>query len=266
MDASASYEIIGHRTTRLPVLFLHGFLGNRAEWRDLARSLSEGSMCLLIDLPGHGQNNQLQVPGFTLDDWTNSLSVLLRQLDIPKVNIVGYSMGGRLALCFATAFPDHCHRMILESASPGLKTELERNERIRSDEHLVRRLEEHGLESFLDFWYDQPLFASLGKRSHLLADLKERRLNNDPAGLAASLRVLGTGRQPSLWDSLGKIGVPLLLLAGEKDAKYSRIARQMADLCPKAEVRIISDTGHNVHLEQPEQFKCAVQDFLITGK
>jgi 2-succinyl-6-hydroxy-2,4-cyclohexadiene-1-carboxylate synthase len=118
---------------------------------------------------------------------------------------------------------------------------------------------------FLAFWYDQPLFATLKGRPDLLTGLKQRRLNNDSEGLVASLRVLGTGQQPSFWNSLDKINMPLLLIVGEEDTKFTHIARQMGDLCPNAEVRIIPDTGHNVHLEQPEQFRCALRDFLITG-
>ena len=146
--------------------------------------------------------------------------------------------------------------------SPGLRTASERKKRVREDNLLADKLEGEGLEAFLEHWYSRPLFKTLEDHPDLRAALLNLRRQNDPAQLAASLRMMGTGRQPSLWERLSKCSTPLLLLAGSRDPKFSAVARQMAHLCPVAQSRIIPGAGHNVHVENPAAFTREVRQFL----
>ncbi len=262
MATPLCYNLIGVDKTKPVLLFLHGFLGDRTEWADLAESFSDDYRCLLVDLPGHGENRSLDENDYTIQNCAQALLQLLDKFDIDRANILGYSMGGRLALYFAATFPKRCSRVILESSSPGLKTKSERDERAESDQELAAKLEREGLDIFLKEWYDKPMFAALKVHPGKLSGLLEQRRQSDPAGLAMSLRIMSTGKQPSLWDRLNEINLPLLLLAGEKDLKFSGIAHSMADLCPTAEVCIIAKAGHNVHIERPEQFVRIACDFL----
>ena len=262
MATSLCHYLIGADRTKPVILFLHGFLGSRGDWIDLVKPFSDDYRCLLVDLPGHGENRSLPENDYTIQGCTQALLHLFDKLDIDRANILGYSMGGRLALYFAVTYPDRCHRVILESSSPGLKTKLERDERVGNDEELAAKLELEGLDVFLKEWYDKPIFATLKEHPGKLSRLLEQRRQSDPAGLALSLRIMGTGKQQSLWDRLNEINLPLLLLAGEQDIKFSGIASAMADLCPTAEVCIIANAGHNVHIEQPEQFVRVALDFL----
>jgi 2-succinyl-6-hydroxy-2,4-cyclohexadiene-1-carboxylate synthase len=262
MATPLCYNLIGTDKTKPVLLFLHGFLGDRTEWVDLAESFSDDYRCLLVDLPGHGENRSLDENDYTIQNCAQALLQLLVELEIDKADLLGYSMGGRLALYLAVTFPKRCRRVILESSSPGLKTKSERDERAGNDRELATKLEREGLDVFLNEWYDKPIFATLKEHPGKLSGLLKQRRRSDPAGLAMSLRLMSTGRQPSLWDKLSKINLPLLLLAGEKDLKFSGIAHSMADLCPTAEVRIIANAGHNLHIEQPEQFVRIARDFL----
>ncbi len=250
-----------------PVLFLHGFLGSAQDWCDIATPISEGHWCIAIDLPGHGKTVVNGSEGnYRMENCTNGLVHFLDSLGIDKCNIVAYSMGGRLALYMVINFPNRFERVVLESASPGLKTEQERQDRRARDNILAKRLEKDSLEQFLNEWYDQPLFATLKQDKKWFARFLTNRIDNSKSGsttgLATSLRMMGTGVQPSLWDQLKKIQARLLLIVGEKDDKFKRIAAEMAPRCPKASIYIVEDAGHNVHWEKAGEYARLVKGFL----
>jgi 2-succinyl-6-hydroxy-2,4-cyclohexadiene-1-carboxylate synthase len=158
-------------------------------------------------------------------------------------------MGGRLCLQLALDRPEVMHRLALVSASPGLADDAERAARREADERLAQEIERDGVDAFLERWLAQPLFASLPRDR---AGIEERRAHNTVETLTSQLRVLGQGAQPSNWDRLGELRMPVLLIAGERDAKYVDLAHRMADAVPRARVEVIPGAGHACHLEQPE--------------
>lgn len=199
--------------------------------------------------------------------WRHSLEAVEGELDRlagrGPLDLVGYSMGGRLALAFAARNPDKVRRLVLESASPGLATEEERAARRDADEALARRVERDGVEAFVDHWEALPLFES----QRALPDevrIRHRalRLLNSPASLAASLRGLGTGALPSFWGSLPRLRVPVLVVVGGLDGKFHDIGRRMAEALPLGRLAVVGDAGHTVHLERPEAWLGAVVPFL----
>ncbi len=247
------------------VVFLHGFLGRAQDWGDVISSFSNEFWCLAVDLPGHGKtvvNGSEET--YQMENCATGLVNFLDSLDIGKCDIVAYSMGARLALYMAANFPQRFERVVLESASPGLRTEQERQDRRARDNRLGQRLETDPLEQFLKEWYDQPLFASLRKDKGRFSRLLAGRMDNNKAGLATSLRMMGTGIQPSLWDDLHKIKAHLCLIVGEKDDKFRRIAAEMAPKCPKASVCIVEGAGHSVHWEKTEEYVRIVKSFLLS--
>ena len=260
-----SYRVYG-QSNRPAVLLLHGFLGSKNDWHEVAAALFSNYYVIAVDLPGHGDS----VDGFSEQDYATAgcANLLIDLLDALKVRIctpIGYSMGGRLALFVAIYHPDRCHALVLESASPGLRTEQERAERRANDNALADRILSISLEQFLTEWYAQPLFESLRNAAHYDGLLK-RRQHNYPHGLALSLRQMGTGVQPSLWERLSELKVPALLLTGERDLKFTRIAQEMAASLPHCSTTTLKNAGHTLHFETPANYIAAVQRFLSERK
>lgn len=246
-----------------PIVFLHGFMGSSADWSSVMEALSDSFHCIAVDLPGHGDSVGLPDPKtYTMNGAARMLLDLFTETGIEKAHIVGYSMGGRTGLYFAVHHPGRCRKLVLESASPGLDHEDDRRDRRGVDEARAQRLETGDLAEFLEEWYRQPLFATYRERPELLQRMLETRGQNDPEELARSLRGMGTGRQPSLWDALVDFQIPVLAVAGALDGKYVETAERMAVLMPNTRTAIIPNAGHNVHAERPDVYTDIVKDFL----
>lgn len=243
------------------ILFLHGFLGSGEEWEEIIALLGDRFQCLTVDLPGHGRSaSSDRRRSWSMENTAKAVIALLQRLGIRECFLAGYSMGGRLALYLTLAYPQYFAKAILESASPGLKTEPERRERIARDEQLARRLEAGDFREFLHGWYRQPLFQTLVQHPRF-EEIFQNRLQNDPRGLAKSLRDMGTGAQPSLWEQLPGNKIPLLLVVGEKDAKFRALAGEMAEHCRAIRIETIAGCGHNVHVENAGAFAEALIKF-----
>lgn len=246
-----------------PTVLLHGFTGSSRSWGDpVVHGLRSRRVDpILVDLPGHGARVDPGEGGVGLDDVTAVVDQATA--DLSEYDLVGYSMGGRLALHVALARQGRIRRLVLESASPGLAREAERAERRAADAELASRIERDGVESFVDAWSAMPLFAS---QRTLPRETRERvrrlRLANRPSALAAVLRTLGTGVLPSLWDRLRELTIPVLLVTGALDTKFVRIAREMSNRLPDAWSVNVPGVGHTVHLEAPHAWLDAVTPFL----
>ncbi len=247
-----------------PLLLLHGFTGSIEAWgQELLGGLSRHRQVIAVDLLGHGGSSDCSDPArFTFEEMLQDILDVLDALGLASVSWLGYSMGGRLALGGAVRQPDRVSSLILESASPGLASENERRARRRADEALAEGILRGGMEAFVDHWMGLPLFATQGKLPpKVREEQRARRLKNRPESLAACLRGMGTGAQPSFWDDLPKIRIPTLLMAGEEDGKFSRIAREMARVMPRARLHLIPRAGHTIHLENPLAWLAAVTTF-----
>lgn len=247
-----------------PLLLLHGFTGSTATWRALAERLAPGVRSIAVDLIGHGQSDAPEHPArYTMAHCVADLLALLDRLGLDQAAVLGYSMGGRVALQLAAAAPERVDALLLESASPGLASPAERAARAAADDALADTIEHDGLEAFVAYWQQLPLWASQAALpAPVRAQLRAQRLHNHPRGLANSLRGMGAGRQTSLWQQLSMLEMPALLLAGALDTKYAAIARQMADAMPRANLVIVPAAGHAIHLEQPGVFIDHVIRFL----
>ncbi len=261
--AGLDYILSGdpHRPT---ILFLHGFMGSGADWADTTSALDEHFCCIAPDLPGHGRSLGLLPEEYTMEGAARMLRDLLDGLEISRATLIGYSMGGRLALYFALRYPERCSGLVLESASPGIEDAAGRKARRHADEERARRLESGDFEEFLEDWYRQPLFASLARHEGLAQEIIEVRLRNDPRELARSLRGLGTGRQPSLWGNLPRLTIPVLAIAGELDEKFVGISRRMAAWSPNVHAAVVRGAGHSVHVEAPDAYLGLLRRFLGT--
>lgn len=232
-------EIVG---TGRPVAFLHGFTQTGRSWQPVLDRLHLPITAQLLDAPGHGHS--------TVSD--RNLSQIGSDIveTISTGVLVGYSMGARMALHAALTKSSKITALCLISGTAGLDTQQERDNRREHDDSLAQRIEKIGVPEFITEWLSNPLFAGLTEATNQLDD----RLRNTAAGLAASLRTSGTGTQMPLWDQLPTIGIPVLIIAGENDQKFVKLAQRMAGLFPRCELHVMKNVGHTAHLEDPEQF------------
>ena len=203
----------------LPLVFLHGFLGTSSDWREVCHFLPAWN-CFGIDLPGHGASP------FTEDFCSD-----MPPFDTP-IHLVGYSMGGRLAMQYGVRFPKKIASLTVASAHPGLKEKEEKKKRIAIDAEWAKLVVEGDIDEFLKRWYNQPLFGNF------LPDLSMRK-KNQPELLARCLLHYSLGKQSFL--ALESV----FFIVGEKDEKYR-------SLLPNA--AIVAAAHHMVHLENPKGF------------
>jgi len=223
------------------VVLVHGFTQTHRSWDEVADALGDRFDVVCVELPGHGGSGAAR-PGFM------EAAAAIGQAGGGPATYAGYSMGGRLCLRLALDHPHLVQSLVLVGASPGIADAEARDERRRSDARLATDLEGGDTKTFLEGWLARPLFETTTPRP---ADLAARRANS-AAGLAYALRTLGTGSQDPLWDRLGELAPPVLLAAGEHDAKFRGIAAAMADrIGPAARTEWVEGAGHAVPLDRP---------------
>lgn len=261
------------------VVLVHGFTQSGRSWERVATALAKHYEVLCLDAPGHGGSSGIRA------DLSEGAALIGRSAG--KAAYVGYSMGGRYCMHLALSQPDLVDALVLLGAHPGIEDPSQRKARRISDDLLATSLEpteamaakgsseesptEAGavdirgeelprLREFLDRWLSQPLFSTLSTEQ---AGLQARLEDNTCAGLASSLRLAGTGTQTPLWNRLGELSMPVLIVAGEHDLAYSALGRRTASaIGDNARFVSVAGAGHAVHLEQPEQFFHLVRSFL----
>ncbi|MFZ0664865.1 MAG: alpha/beta fold hydrolase [Acidimicrobiales bacterium] len=236
---------------------IHGFTQNAHCWAQFAARLATGDREIIaVDLPGHGGSS-----GARTDLWETA--DLVADACGPAV-YVGYSLGGRVLLHVALAHPESTRAMILIGATAGIEEPAARADRRHSDEVLAKRLDAcdgdpDAFATFIHDWLEGPLFAHLAEDEAQIP----QRLENDPVALASSLRLCGTGAQDPLWDRLAGISVPVLVLAGEYDERFTAIGTRISSsIGGNARFEIVKGSGHSCHLEQPHKTLEIVEEFL----
>ncbi|MGL5133717.1 MAG: 2-succinyl-6-hydroxy-2,4-cyclohexadiene-1-carboxylate synthase [Planktothrix sp.] len=256
------YYTINGNINQPIILFLHGFLGNSQDFNTRISPLFPQFCCLTLDLPGHGKTQVLGEDScYKMPETATALIEVLNHLNISQCYLMGYSMGGRLGLYLTLNFPQYFKKVILESTSPGLKTESKRVQRLISDIQKSEQLQTLEFPIFLEQWYHQPLFHTL-KNHPEFEKIFNHRLKNNPLKLSKSLRYLGTGNQPSLWEKLPTNQIPLLLLVGELDHKFKQINQEINQLCSVSQLQIIPNCGHNILIENPQEWINLIVKFL----
>lgn len=240
-------------TPRPPALaFIHGFTQTSASWEPVTTVLGHQHSCTALDAPGHGGS-----PDGRRSLWQIADDVA-ESTDEGCV-LVGYSMGARMALHAVLAHPSRFAGLVLVSGTAGIDDAAERASRRSSDEVLADRIEEVGVEAFIDEWLANPLFAGLTTGSAMRSD----RLGNTAQGLADSLRHAGTGTQEPLWSRLEDISIPALIVTGSRDDKFENLGTRMASLMRSCTRVSIADAGHTVHLEKTAEFVSCVRGWLV---
>ncbi len=257
------FETNGERE-RPGVVLLHGFTGSLTNWGELLGSLSEDYFVVTPDLPGHGRSGEsTEAEEMSLEATCDGLVNILDELGVRKVALLGYSLGGRVALTFGCTHQDRLSCLILESTSPGIRDAAERERRRLEDDRLAADIRERGVPWFVKHWEDLPLFATQKELpAETFQRIRDQRLSNRASGLSMSLSGAGTGRMSPLWSSLGGVKVPVLLLAGSRDERYVEASKAMKEMIPRSTLRVLDGAGHCTHVERPATFAQAVVHFL----
>jgi 2-succinyl-6-hydroxy-2,4-cyclohexadiene-1-carboxylate synthase len=247
------------------VLFIHGFTGCAEDWFPVIEQLPESFNYAAIDLVGHGKSDKPVNPDYyTTGSLIDQIKFVKDKLaNDRQIILIGYSMGGRAALSFATTYPKEIKGLILESASAGIKNDTERNKRYEDDLKLVQFIHDHTMEEFIEFWYDQEMFNTQRRFSNdKIKKLHKKKYDNSKIGMMNMLKGFSTGIMPPLHDKLKLIPVKTILISGELDSKYTFINSKIVRGFHKAKHKVVKNSGHNTHLEEPKRFIEIVTNYL----
>jgi 2-succinyl-6-hydroxy-2,4-cyclohexadiene-1-carboxylate synthase len=236
-------------TTGLPLVLVHGFSQTARSWDPVRTELAAmlpvspeswaPAQIIAPDLPGHGIER---------DRPRDLASAAVALADrIGPAHYVGYSMGGRVCLHLAALRPDVVAGLVLINTTAGIDDPAQRAQRREADHRLAARIEAIGVEAFIDEWLAQPMFATLPVDPERIAE----RLENSASGLADSLRLAGTGEQQPLWDRLGHLRAPTLVITGALDHTFTELGHRLIETIAGATLAVVPDAGHAVHLERP---------------
>jgi 2-succinyl-6-hydroxy-2,4-cyclohexadiene-1-carboxylate synthase len=224
-----------------PVLFIPGFMQPASAWAEVA--------------------DRLERPTTLLDHAEHSFQGRLREIAAAGEGalLVGYSLGGRLALRAALRDPDRYAGLVTVGATAGIEDPPERSARAEADERLASWIEAAPIEDVVAIWERQPLFAD--QSESLVENQRAGRLAQDPRQLALLLRTAGQGVLEPVWPELLTFQLPILAIAGSRDDGYVRAAKQIADTAPKARAAIVEEAGHAAHLQRPEEVASLIAAF-----
>ena len=244
-----------------PVVCLHGFAENLHTWDSFQPA---GCRLILMDWVGHGASDKPRDRRYY--HWKTmieSLHRLIHDLGYDHYSLLGYSMGGRLALAYALTYAEEVDHLILESASYGEQGIIRRWQRRRRDLSLAGKIRKDGIRWFSQYWSGLPLFTT---QRHLTESIRqaieERRLANSPEALALTLQGSGQGTVPCLKNRVPELKMPVLYISGEQDRKYQKMGSEMEWLNPGISFQSIPGAGHNTHVERPQEFQRIVEAFL----
>jgi 2-succinyl-6-hydroxy-2,4-cyclohexadiene-1-carboxylate synthase len=245
------------------LVLLHGFTQGPGSWDPLVGELDPSHEIVRVTLPGHGPAGSASARArLAFEAAAGAVADAVTEAAGPEpATWIGYSLGGRLSLRVALERPELVDSLTLIGATAGIEEADARAARVEIDERLAAGLERKGVEQFIDGWLAQALFSRLSRSD---AGVEERRTGT-VEGLASALRLLGTGAQEPLWNRLGEIGVPVLLMAGEHDSKFSAVAfRMAAGIGDNAGISFVPGAGHAAHLERPQSAALILSRFLAT--
>lgn len=264
LGTSFHYEVRGDggaAESTHPVLFLHGFSQSLATWYPVVERMPDEHI-VLLDLIGHGESDKPEVDApYSVFSQVEQLEAVRQAFGLGPVRVVGYSMGGRIALMYAVRYPASISALVLESASFGPRTPAEREAYAARDRAMAERVRESSASEFARWWAETPVLASQQALPLELQEAEARsRAANDTQALARALLGSGQSQMPTLFEAASRLPMPLLYICGAHDAKYSALADE-AHKAWGLDVRRFA-TGHNVHLERPHEYAETLVEFF----
>ena len=260
LGVNLHYQDTGPSKNAIPILFLHGFGASLQTWDTWAQALSDEYRVISVDLPGFGLTGEDPSGIYTDQRSVEVLEAFLKELNIPKVVLVGNSMGGKFAWQFAARYPNQVSKLVLISpdgyASPGIE--------------YGKKLEVPAIADLYRYFFSRMFLVMNLKPAYADPNTLNDALVNRyyDLMLAPGVRgaILGRMQQTVLQDpvpSLSSIQVPTLLIWGEKDAFIPiRNSNDYLKVMPNAKRVSLPNIGHLPQEEQPSIGLAALKDFL----
>ena len=239
------------------LVLIHGFLGSSQDFSQIQKDLSSSHRVIALDLP-------LDLEHFSLKNISKSIYQKLTSLHVQKAIFVGYSMGGRIALELYRNHPEMFEKLVLISASPGIRNEKDRESRLLSDLNWAEVLQAD-VCAFLEKWYAQDLFKSFREHAGFASHLRIRK-NHVSLKHAQMLVEASPATNLDHFDLLGQIQIPVLVLLGEYDLKYQNLWSNLVANLPHIKLKTISHAGHVVHLENSNATANAINNFINSAE
>lgn len=231
-----------------PLVLLHGFGGSPAAWSDIVARLPSDARVSCPSLGGHGI---LAAPR-SFDGEVDRLATVIAELQEPA-HVCGYSLGGRLTIGLVARHAHLLSRVTLIGANVGLALDTERRARAEQDEVWALMIEREGVDAFVGRWEALPLFATQALLpEQVRAAQRARRLNHDALRLGGAMRALSLGRMPYYAEALAAAELPITLVSGALDEKFTDIARRLCPTLRHGRHHVVEGAGHNVVLERPD--------------
>jgi 2-succinyl-6-hydroxy-2,4-cyclohexadiene-1-carboxylate synthase len=251
---------------------LHGWLGSSHDWDEVLKFISKQFIPITIDLPGHGQSPPFSEDELSFEKISSEIIQLydrIRSEQLLEENpiLVGYSMGGRVALQLAMQYPTYFKGVALIAAHTGISSVELRSKRGLEDDRRAAELTTMPWHEFLENWYGLPIFSSLQRKPDTLAQIMEKRIRFKPKNPEHLLRALSLAKQPCLVDETSKSRPlmaeslpPTLLIAGEEDQTYTQHYNEISTKIG-AKVSIVRNAGHSLLYEAPAQLSETINNF-----
>ena len=245
--------VLHNKDSSTPTFFLHGFTGSANSWKEIISKLD--CNLLILDIVGHGQSCFNDIDSdYDINSWCDDFRQIIESLNFKKINLCGYSMGGRLAIAFAAAYPTKINSLILESCGLGIYDKKTKNKRYKEDLSLSNTIT-NDLPEFVRIWQKNTLFVNQEKRNKTGFEIQQKnRLSHNPIQLAKALMSFSQGTMSGYQNKFSKFNFPIFIINGEEDSKYLKIGMQMSMLNKHVKQYIISKASHNTHLENPQEF------------
>lgn len=250
---------------RIPLVLLHGFMQDARAWEATAPVLAADRPVIALDFAGFGESERPDRDApYRLESMAASVADLIDEATPEgKACVLGYSMGGRVALSLAKSRPDRVAALMLEAAGLGIEDPEERACANARDAKWVEQLESGTMEEFVSYWESLPLFASQADMPEERQEaMRAMRRECSPAVLARVLRGAGQHTMPYFGEAVCGFPMPIYYLAGQLDQKYTKVALRLSSTAG-ATVTLLS-CGHNAHTEQPEAFCEHARSYLST--
>lgn len=238
------------------LVFLHGFCENKEIWTPYTRPLQEKYRLIMLDLPGHGQNNAPRA-AYSMADNAEFVLEALRALQIEQCVLIGHSMGGYTALAFAEKYPAMLTGIGLFHSSAladGAEKKENRNKTIQF-------IQKHGVDKFMDTFV-APLFYESNRQPQQVAIRQLTQTGKELTPAAVIGTIQGMRDRPDRTHVLSQADFPFLFIAGKQDTAVTLEQTLQQCYLPKTAYTLFLDaTGHMGMFERPQETLAAIQSF-----